>query len=160
MILISRYWFILIILARFPLLMKRFLAGIFLLTILYQSIGQLGIVAYYQLNKDFIAQTLCENQDKPAMQCEGNCFLSKQLKNLEDKQDAKKPAKDIKAENLVYLPAALQKNQPLLYITLLQPGLFIILTICHRLSSAEFFSRPQLRSSFFSKHNALESISC
>jgi hypothetical protein len=74
-------------------------------------------VAYYQLNKDFIAQTLCENQDKPAMQCEGNCFLSKQLKNLEDKQDAKKPAKDIKAENLVYLPAALQKNQPLLYIT-------------------------------------------
>jgi len=36
-------------------------------------------VLYYELNIDYIIETYCINKDKPALQCNGKCFLSKQL---------------------------------------------------------------------------------
>ena len=41
---------------------------------------------YYLLNKDYIAQNLCENNDKPELQCEGKCHLTKQLKKNSQKE--------------------------------------------------------------------------
>jgi hypothetical protein len=34
----------------------------------------------YALNKDYIAKNLCENRNKPKMNCNGKCHLMKQLK--------------------------------------------------------------------------------
>ena len=34
---------------------------------------------YYQLNIDYIIETYCVNKDKPQLQCNGKCHLSKQL---------------------------------------------------------------------------------
>ena len=34
----------------------------------------------YAINKDFIAKNLCENRDKPMMNCNGKCHLAKELK--------------------------------------------------------------------------------
>jgi hypothetical protein len=34
----------------------------------------------YAINKDYIANTLCENKDKPVMHCNGKCHLEKELK--------------------------------------------------------------------------------
>ncbi len=36
-------------------------------------------VVEYVMNYDFIIATLCENQDKPEMHCDGKCYLVKQL---------------------------------------------------------------------------------
>lgn len=33
----------------------------------------------YATNYDFIVSTLCENKDKPELECNGKCYLSKQL---------------------------------------------------------------------------------
>ncbi len=33
----------------------------------------------YHSNKDYIANVLCENRDKPAMACNGKCYLKKQI---------------------------------------------------------------------------------
>jgi len=33
----------------------------------------------YVVNYDYIVNTLCENKDKPKMQCNGKCYLSKML---------------------------------------------------------------------------------
>ena len=33
----------------------------------------------YMVNYDYIVNTLCENKDKPAMECNGKCYLSKEL---------------------------------------------------------------------------------
>ena len=33
----------------------------------------------YELRKDFIAAELCENQDRPEMECDGKCYLNKRL---------------------------------------------------------------------------------
>lgn len=42
----------------------------------------------YWLRKDYITQTACENKDKPEMNCEGKCQLTKQLaKEVEQEQD-------------------------------------------------------------------------
>lgn len=34
----------------------------------------------YAINQDYIAKFLCINQDKPAMQCNGKCYLYKEIK--------------------------------------------------------------------------------
>ncbi len=36
-------------------------------------------VVDYIVNYDYIVNTLCENKDKPEMQCNGKCHLSKEL---------------------------------------------------------------------------------
>lgn len=57
---------------------------------------QVGIVVYYQLNKTYITQKLCENKSNPKMNCNGHCYLSKQLKKAEDgeKKQAQRMVKE------------------------------------------------------------------
>lgn len=38
----------------------------------------------YTLNKAYIAQTLCENKNKPELQCEGKCHLAKEITKAND----------------------------------------------------------------------------
>lgn len=33
----------------------------------------------YAVNYDYIVEKLCENKDKPEMECNGKCYLTKQL---------------------------------------------------------------------------------
>ena len=51
-----------------------------------QGMVNLGLCAYYQLNKKMIADKLCVNKSKPQMHCDGKCFLSKQLKKAEENE--------------------------------------------------------------------------
>ena len=37
------------------------------------------MVTYFQLNQQFIADVLCINKEKPALQCHGKCYLKKKL---------------------------------------------------------------------------------
>lgn len=39
---------------------------------------------YYELNKNYISQKLCENRSNPKMHCNGRCYLGKQLKKAEE----------------------------------------------------------------------------
>lgn len=39
------------------------------------------IIEYYA-NYDYIATVLCENKDKPYLECNGKCYLEKQLKKI------------------------------------------------------------------------------
>ncbi|NKI27053.1 hypothetical protein HCG49_10810 [Arenibacter sp. 6A1] len=36
-------------------------------------------VAEYAINYDYIVENLCENRDKPLLNCDGKCYLAKQL---------------------------------------------------------------------------------
>src|ERR1700681_3586255 len=42
----------------------------------------------YSLNKNFIAENLCENRFKSEVHCAGTCYLSKQLARTNDNQSA------------------------------------------------------------------------
>lgn len=81
---------------------KTAVAIMILLSLLLQSVVQLGIIGYYELNKAYIAKNLCENRDKPKMKCCGKCYLRKQLKKVEDNDHtSKNPSVKIEKNEVV-----------------------------------------------------------
>lgn len=44
-----------------------------------QSFYKLGVLTYFQLNREYIAEVLCINKEKPITMCYGQCFLDKNL---------------------------------------------------------------------------------
>lgn len=38
----------------------------------------------YQVNRDYIASTLCINKDRPELNCNGYCYLKTQMKKVVD----------------------------------------------------------------------------
>lgn len=66
--------------------MKKLLAIFLSVAIFSQSLVNVGIMVYYHLNKNYIAQKLCENRNNPAIQCNGHCYLVKQLKKAEENE--------------------------------------------------------------------------
>lgn len=57
------------------------------MVLLTPAFVQVGIVAYYHINKKYIEQQLCENRNKPAKNCQGHCYLNKQLKKAEQNEE-------------------------------------------------------------------------
>lgn len=53
---------------------------------------KLFLYAGYELNKDFISKTFCENKAKPLMQCNGKCYLAKKLKQAEQSEQKQEQA--------------------------------------------------------------------
>ncbi|MBT2161132.1 hypothetical protein [Zobellia barbeyronii] len=47
-------------------------------------------VAEYVANYDYIKNVLCENKDKPMLNCDGKCYLAKQLAK-ESEENSKNP---------------------------------------------------------------------
>lgn len=83
-----------------PMLRKA--AGIlFAFVIVSQSLMNLGLYTYYNLNKKMIAEKLCVNKNNPKMHCEGHCFLSKQLKQLEEKEKQQSQTLKEKEEQVI-----------------------------------------------------------
>ena len=60
--------------------MKRLAIIVCVLCVLVQPLSKQGIMAVYQLNKDYIATELCENRFIPESDCQGKCHLRKELK--------------------------------------------------------------------------------
>lgn len=61
----------------------------------------MGVIAWYEINKDYIAAELCENKDKPQLECNGKCYLKKQIDKVEDNGSADNknlPTKNKKTE--------------------------------------------------------------
>lgn len=50
-----------------------------------------GYMAYFELNIDYIIETYCINKDKPQLNCDGKCFLAKQLNMQTDENEESKP---------------------------------------------------------------------
>ncbi len=52
----------------------------------------------YMANYDYIVNTLCENKDKPELECNGKCHLSKELAKEAGTDDKNPLNKTIKTE--------------------------------------------------------------
>lgn len=64
------------------------LIGVLLAAVLMQAAAIPLIQLSYDLNKTFIAASLCENRDEPALHCDGKCHLKKQLSAASDTEAA------------------------------------------------------------------------
>ena len=70
--------------------MRKIFAYFFFVLLTVQTFHQLIIVGNFLYNQDYIVANLCENIDKPELECNGKCHLKKELtegtkKNQEDK---------------------------------------------------------------------------
>eukprot|EP01133_Synstelium_polycarpum_P004631 gene4631-5416_t len=54
--------------------------------LLSANFSRFFIYAGFELNRNYIASTLCENRDKPMLHCNGKCYLMKKLKQAEEKE--------------------------------------------------------------------------
>ena len=70
--------------------MKRQFLGIFfyLLYLLAMVRPVMPIIEYYA-NYEYIATVLCENKDKPYLECNGKCYLSKELQETKNTDSEK-----------------------------------------------------------------------
>lgn len=67
--------------------MRQALIYVLLVATLLPTVSSWGTIAYYQVNRDYIARVLCENRARPDLHCDGKCYLAKKLKAQQDKQD-------------------------------------------------------------------------
>lgn len=58
--------------------------------LLLHSMSGLLTYAGFRLNHAYISRVLCLNRVKPRMQCKGQCYLSKKLKEAEKQQTSAK----------------------------------------------------------------------
>ncbi len=75
--------------------MKRLVSICFILLLSAQCIFKLSIVAYFEANREYIAEVLCVNKEKPITMCYGQCFLDRNLSLADDltSQDSSAPTK-------------------------------------------------------------------
>ena len=75
-------------------------------------------VVEYVMHYDYIVNVLCENRNKPQLNCDGKCYLSKQL-SKETKQNQKNPFGEKMVvempEILNTLPYPYSKNDHFIY---------------------------------------------
>jgi hypothetical protein len=58
---------------------KKVIAIGLILIMSAQCLYKLGLMTYFQLNQDYIAEVFCINKEKPIPMCYGKCFLEKNL---------------------------------------------------------------------------------
>lgn len=63
--------------------MKRLKAFILFSVIMVPALIKVGIVTNYLVQYNYYVTVLCENKDKPAMQCNGKCHLAMELSQAE-----------------------------------------------------------------------------
>ena len=89
--------------------MKRLAAIAFILLLSAQCIFKLTIITYFQANRDYIAEVLCVNKEKPMTMCMGQCFLDRNLSLAHDETPKQAPtATKLSGEGPVFLAADFQ----------------------------------------------------
>jgi hypothetical protein len=69
------------------ILMKRLLCIFLLFVVLFQTTNRLWIIVSFYAQREYIAKNICVNRYKEVATCGGNCFLSKQIKENESREE-------------------------------------------------------------------------
>lgn len=77
---------------------RRAIATFLLCSLIFSNFSRLFIYSAFELNQNYIAENLCENRDKPEKHCNGKCYLSKKIKQAEEKE--KKQEQEIQKKGI------------------------------------------------------------
>jgi len=83
--------------------MKRVLLYLLSTLMLIQACWGIMIISAFYINRDYIAQYLCENRDAPQLHCQGTCVLMKKMKKA--REDEKKNTENKIKESHVFVVA-------------------------------------------------------
>jgi hypothetical protein len=67
-------------------MISRLIAITLILAMISSTLSKLLIYADFKSNQKYIAAVLCENKEKPKLNCQGKCYLTKKLKEAEEKE--------------------------------------------------------------------------
>lgn len=109
-----------------------------------QCLFKLGIVTYFELNRDYIAEVLCINKNKPIAMCYGRCFLKKNLALADESEKAPAPLSKEKFQVPVFL---VSEN---LYSLQVRSELIFPFTAYYKIIASGFKSPPFHPPSFLS----------
>lgn len=56
-----------------------------------QTFYTAGITAWFYANQKLLAKKHCVNKSRPELHCDGKCFLSKKIKEAEQKEEQQSP---------------------------------------------------------------------
>lgn len=91
--------------------MQRLVSIIMIFLLMGKLIFTTFWLVYFQLNQREIIRLECENKNRPAMKCNGKCYLAKQLKKAEFELEHKKDRQQQSAQlmksmemDMFYLP--------------------------------------------------------
>ena len=85
--------------------MLRLISYLLLAQMMYFVGAKSVVILNWKVNQDIITEKYCVNKDKPMMNCDGKCYLSKQLENLELKEEQERknhPNPEEKVETVNY----------------------------------------------------------
>lgn len=68
-------------------MLRGFIAFILCAVLAFPWMSKVVITADFVIHQDYIAKNLCENRDKPEMECGGKCVLMQKLKLTENEQE-------------------------------------------------------------------------
>jgi len=77
---------------------KKLVSILLLLALIGSNFSRYFVFASFQINKQYIVEKLCENRKRPQLQCNGNCYLMKKLKQAEESE--KKQAEKNELNNI------------------------------------------------------------
>ena len=93
---------------------RRLVAFTLLLCLISSTLSKLFVYAEFKSNQAYIAANLCENRDRPELNCQGKCYLMKKLKAAEDKEKkAEKQAEKKSGVDLFFLSQQLAAVPPI-----------------------------------------------
>lgn len=110
-------------------MLKKIAVFSLLFIMLLQISGKLAVFAYYQINKKYISENLCENRNNPQLHCNGKCHLAKELAKEENRRQS--PNNTLKLEkDLVLYSESYNFNLQLLNNEKVSPVAFYLLIPC------------------------------
>ena len=73
----------------FLMFLKRTLTFLMLVAVLNQTFNTVSTLVAFQMNRQYIAEMLCVNKNRPEMNCNGKCVLMQRVQSEVDKAQAK-----------------------------------------------------------------------
>ena len=67
-------------------MIRRLIAITLLFALMSSNLSTLFVYAEFKANLKYITAYLCENRDKPQLNCAGKCYLEKKLKEAEENE--------------------------------------------------------------------------
>lgn len=67
-------------------MLNRLLSIFLLVALISSNFSRLFIYAGFEANRSYIAKELCVNRARPALHCNGRCYLMKKLKQADEKE--------------------------------------------------------------------------
>jgi len=120
---------------------NRFTAIFLIVALVAVNFSRFFIYAGFELNKKYIATTLCENRDKPWLHCNGKCFFMKKIRQAQqdEKSNEQQSQKNLFQDAFYSQPVVIKFHTRLLQV-LPVPNSRFILPVAH----VTIFQPPQL----------------